>query len=285
MVRSSRVPSSAQRRPGREPRRPGQRAHRRRGPSGRARATGPAEPGAQVHRGLPVTREPSLRAATTTERICADALVDAERRVEARTRFVWLRQFEPEQQFRRRQTGCWTTSRRAGWWTHGLPPEVGNRDHRRRSAPRRDRRYRPARLSAPAGRDDARREVLGLQVVAARAGPELVNNPVGRAATGLGRRTRRRRGPTSGLDQPPPRPARARSAPALAARPGRPRAASVPRRRAEATGPLASSPSSRARPAPLIATAQDDAPVRIRPFDAVTFSLGDLWPPKVAPAE
>ena len=42
-----------------------------------------------------VTREPSLRAATTTERICADALVDAERRVEARTRFVWLRQFEP----------------------------------------------------------------------------------------------------------------------------------------------------------------------------------------------
>ena len=35
----------------------------------------------------------------------------------------------------------------------------------------------------------------------------------------------------------------------------------------------------------LIATAQDDAPVRIRPFDAVTFSLGDLWPPKVAPAE
>ena len=30
----------------------------------------------------------------------------------------------------------------------------------------------------------------------------------------------------------------------------------------------------------LIATAQDDAPVRIRPFDAVTFSLGGLWPPK-----
>ena len=28
----------------------------------------------------------------------------------------------------------------------------------------------------------------------------------------------------------------------------------------------------------LIATAKDDAPVRIRPFDAVTFSLGDLWP-------
>ena len=28
----------------------------------------------------------------------------------------------------------------------------------------------------------------------------------------------------------------------------------------------------------LIATAQDDAPVQIRPFDAVTFSLGDLWP-------
>ena len=38
--------------------------------------------------------------------------------------------------------------------------------------------------SAPAGRDDARREALGLQVVAARAGPELVNNPVGRAAAG-----------------------------------------------------------------------------------------------------
>jgi hypothetical protein len=28
----------------------------------------------------------------------------------------------------------------------------------------------------------------------------------------------------------------------------------------------------------LIATAQDDAPVRVRPFEAVTFSLGDLWP-------
>ena len=34
----------------------------------------------------------------------------------------------------------------------------------------------------------------------------------------------------------------------------------------------------------LIATAQDDAPVRIRPFDAITFSLGDLWPSKGAPA-
>ena len=28
----------------------------------------------------------------------------------------------------------------------------------------------------------------------------------------------------------------------------------------------------------LVATEQDDAPVRIRPFEAVTFSLGDLWP-------
>ena len=28
----------------------------------------------------------------------------------------------------------------------------------------------------------------------------------------------------------------------------------------------------------LIATAKDDAPVRIHPFEAVTFSLGDLWP-------
>ena len=28
----------------------------------------------------------------------------------------------------------------------------------------------------------------------------------------------------------------------------------------------------------LIATAKDDDPVRIRPFEAVTFSLGDLWP-------
>ena len=28
----------------------------------------------------------------------------------------------------------------------------------------------------------------------------------------------------------------------------------------------------------LIATAQDDAPVRVRPFEAVTFGLGDLWP-------
>ena len=28
----------------------------------------------------------------------------------------------------------------------------------------------------------------------------------------------------------------------------------------------------------LIATAKDDDPVGIRPFDAITFSLGDLWP-------
>ena len=28
----------------------------------------------------------------------------------------------------------------------------------------------------------------------------------------------------------------------------------------------------------LIATAQDDASVRVRPFEAVTFGLGDLWP-------
>ena len=28
----------------------------------------------------------------------------------------------------------------------------------------------------------------------------------------------------------------------------------------------------------LIATAKDDATVCIRPFDAITFSLGDLWP-------
>ena len=28
----------------------------------------------------------------------------------------------------------------------------------------------------------------------------------------------------------------------------------------------------------LIATAEDDALVRIRPFEAITFSLGDLWP-------
>ena len=28
----------------------------------------------------------------------------------------------------------------------------------------------------------------------------------------------------------------------------------------------------------LIGTAKDDEPVNIRPFDAITFSLGDLWP-------
>ena len=28
----------------------------------------------------------------------------------------------------------------------------------------------------------------------------------------------------------------------------------------------------------LVATAKDDDPVSIRPFDAITFSLGDLWP-------
>ena len=30
----------------------------------------------------------------------------------------------------------------------------------------------------------------------------------------------------------------------------------------------------------LIATAKDEEPVSIRPFDAITFSLGDLWPPR-----
>ena len=30
----------------------------------------------------------------------------------------------------------------------------------------------------------------------------------------------------------------------------------------------------------LIATAKDDEPVSIRPFDAITFGLGDLWPPR-----
>jgi len=28
----------------------------------------------------------------------------------------------------------------------------------------------------------------------------------------------------------------------------------------------------------LIASATDDEPVSIRPFDAITFNLGDLWP-------
>ena len=28
----------------------------------------------------------------------------------------------------------------------------------------------------------------------------------------------------------------------------------------------------------LIARAKDDEPISIRPFDAITFSLGDLWP-------
>jgi hypothetical protein len=28
----------------------------------------------------------------------------------------------------------------------------------------------------------------------------------------------------------------------------------------------------------LIASAKDDDPVSVRPFDAITFSLGDLWP-------
>ena len=28
----------------------------------------------------------------------------------------------------------------------------------------------------------------------------------------------------------------------------------------------------------LIASAKDDEPVSIRPFDAITFNLGDLWP-------
>ncbi len=28
----------------------------------------------------------------------------------------------------------------------------------------------------------------------------------------------------------------------------------------------------------LLATAKDDAPIGIRPFEAATFSLGDLWP-------
>ena len=41
-------------------------------------------PSAQVRRGLPVAREPSCRPRRRIERLCADALVDAEGRIEAR---------------------------------------------------------------------------------------------------------------------------------------------------------------------------------------------------------
>ena len=58
-------------------------------------------------------------------------------------------------------------------------PEVGNRDHRRRFSASPRSAVPAGTTSAPAGRDDARREAS-----------------VARAA-GLGRRTRRRRGPTS----------------------------------------------------------------------------------------
>ena len=107
-------------------------------------------------------------------------------------------------------------------------------------------RDRPARLPAPAGRDDARREALGLQVVA--GGPRILNNPVGRAAAGLGCRTRRRRGPTSGSTSRP----HARSAPAPCRSPRAPsRGTRFPRRRTTAA---VAAPSRPARPCRLIAS-------------------------------
>ena len=107
-------------------------------------------------------------------------------------------------------------------------------------------RDRPARLPATAGRDDARREALGLPVVA--GGPRILNNPVGRAAAGLGCRTRRRRGPTSGSTSRPT-PA---LAPASCRSPRAPsRGTRFPRRRTTAA---VAAPSRPARPCRLIAS-------------------------------
>ena len=92
--------------------------------------------------------------------------------------------------------------RRARRWVvdSRAAPEVGNRDRRRRSAHRGDRRYRPARLPRRLDGDDGRDarcpfQALGLAGRRGPRGPELVDNPVGRAAAGLGRRTRRPRAP------------------------------------------------------------------------------------------
>ena len=82
-----------------------------------------------------------LPAETTIERLCADALVNAERQIETRiadrlvpeiqsqllallndtvddrmTRFVWLRQFEPGANSARR-TSCWTGWNICSAWT------------------------------------------------------------------------------------------------------------------------------------------------------------------------
>ena len=56
--------------------------------------------------------------------------------------------------------------------------------------------------------------------------------------------------------------------------PARRRDAASPQRRATYQDVLDAPPHRVAE----IATAKDGAPVRIRPFEAITFSLGNLWP-------
>ena len=94
-------------------------------------------------------------------------------------------------------------------------PEVGNRDHRHRSAPRRDRRYRPARL--PRRLDGTTRDARPSDCRSSRLAGGRSSSTTQSVAQlrGLGHRTRRRRGRRRGSTSRPT-PA---LAPALAARP------------------------------------------------------------------
>ena len=111
-----------------------------------------------------------------------------------------------------------------------------------------------------------RPRALGLQVVG-----RLVDNPVGRAAAGLGRRTRRRRAP-AGSTLWPTQPPRRRSAPALALR-------RVPGRTPGRVSPAARSTAPRARAPRGCALDPDDARRGrgLRPFGPAGDGGGDVW--------
>ena len=167
--------------------------------------------------------------------------------------------------------------RRARRWVvdSRAAPEVGNRDRRRRSAHRGDRRYRPARLPRRLDGDDGRDarcpfQALGLAGRRGPRGPELVDNPVGRAAAGLGRRTRRPRAPAVRRLARPARPTPLCPSPGRSPRsPSRCTGSAPPRRRAAGGrgppchGSRTVRPQARARPAAMRAAASPSPADRV----------------------
>ena len=128
-------------------------------------------------------------------------------------------------------------ARDGGWWTHGLPPKSGTvtADAAQHIAAiggtgRHD--FRAGWTGTTGATRAVRSRPSALQVAAARAGrsSSTTRSAARPRAWAVGLADHGRPRFDAWLDQPAPR----RSAPALAARPGRPRAAPVPRRRAAA---------------------------------------------------